>query len=120
MDIKSILEKHANWCGGIDGGERADLRGVDLRGANLRGADLRRADLYEANLRGADLIVISLPLWTAYVQKTHIRIGCQYHSIEDWQNFTDEKISEMHSDAHIWWKKHKQLIMCAVEVLNGN
>ena len=65
MDIKLILEKHAKWIRGEDGGERADLRGADLRGADLcdadlrdadlRGADLRDADLYYANLRGADL-----------------------------------------------------------------
>ena len=85
MDIKLILEKHAKWIRGEDGGERADLcnadlcganlwganlcganlwganlrnanlRGANLRNANLRGADLRNADLCGANLRGADL-----------------------------------------------------------------
>ena len=65
MDIKLILEKHAKWIRGEDGGERADLCGADLRNADLcdadlrdadlRGADLRDADLYYANLRGADL-----------------------------------------------------------------
>ena len=60
MDIKLILEKHAKWLRGEDGGERANLRDADLcdadlRDADLRGADLRDADLYYANLRGADL-----------------------------------------------------------------
>ena len=60
MDIKLILEKHAKWARGEDGGERADLRDADLRGANLRSADLRGADLCDAdlcnaNLRDADL-----------------------------------------------------------------
>ena len=65
MDIKLILEKHAKWIRGEDGGERADLCGADLcyanlcdadlRGANLRGADLRGADLCGVDLRGADL-----------------------------------------------------------------
>ena len=70
MDIKLILEKHAKWIRGEDGGERADLcgadlcyanlyganlRGANLRGANLRGANLRGANLYDANLRGANL-----------------------------------------------------------------
>ena len=65
MDIKLILEKHAKWIRGEDGGERADLCGADLRNADLcdadlrdadlRGADLRDADLYYADLRGADL-----------------------------------------------------------------
>ena len=60
MDIELILEKHAKWARGEDGGERADLCDADLRGADLcdadlRGADLRGADLRGANLYGADL-----------------------------------------------------------------
>ena len=55
MDIKLILEKHAKWARGEDGGERANLRDADLRGANLCDADLRGADLCDADLRGADL-----------------------------------------------------------------
>ena len=55
MDIKLILEKHAKWARGEDGGERADLCDADLRGADLRGADLCDADLRGADLRGADL-----------------------------------------------------------------
>ena len=43
MDIKLILEKHAKWIRGEDGGERADLRGANLHSADLRGADLRGA-----------------------------------------------------------------------------
>ncbi len=60
MDIKLILEKHAKWARGEDGGERANLRGADLCdadlcGADLRGADLRGADLHDADLCDADL-----------------------------------------------------------------
>ena len=55
MDIKLILEKHAKWIRGEDGGERADLCGADLCYANLYGANLRGANLRGANLRGANL-----------------------------------------------------------------
>ena len=55
MDIKLILEKHAKWARGEDGGERAYLYGADLRGADLCSADLRSADLCSADLHGADL-----------------------------------------------------------------
>ena len=55
MDIKLILEKHAKWARGENGGERADLHGADLCDADLRGADLCDADLCGTNLRGADL-----------------------------------------------------------------
>ena len=55
MDIKLILEKHAKWARGEDGGERADLCNADLRGADLCNADLRDADLCGANLCCANL-----------------------------------------------------------------
>ena len=55
MDIKLILEKHAKWIRGEDGGERADLSDADLRDANLCDADLRDADLCGANLCCANL-----------------------------------------------------------------
>ena len=75
MDIKLILEKHAKWLRGEDGGERANLCSANLCGTNLRGADLcdanlcgtnlcgadlRNANLYGANLCGADLCSASL------------------------------------------------------------
>lgn len=55
MDIELILEKHAKWARGEDGGERADLCDADLRGADLCDADLRDADLCGANLSCANL-----------------------------------------------------------------
>lgn len=55
MDIELILEKHAKWARGEDGGERADLCGANLRCANLSDADLRSVDLCGADLRGANL-----------------------------------------------------------------
>lgn len=55
MDIELILEKHAKWARGEDGGERADLCGANLCCANLSDADLRDANLCGADLRGANL-----------------------------------------------------------------
>ena len=59
MDIKLILEKHAKWARGENGGERADLCNVNLRGANLCNANLRGADLRGA--KNTDKIA-----WNAY------------------------------------------------------
>lgn len=53
--LKAIIDKHAKWLRGADGGERASLYGANLRGADLRGADLYGADLYGADLPGANL-----------------------------------------------------------------
>lgn len=63
--IKQVLEAHAKWVRGEEGGERAiltrvDLSGVDLTRAILRGAILRRAILTLAILRGAILTNVDL------------------------------------------------------------
>ena len=72
-ELEKILELHAKWLNGEEGGERADLShadlsGADLREANLSHADLSHADLSDADLRGADfrgadLDYSCLPLW---------------------------------------------------------
>ena len=72
-ELERILELHAKWLNGEEGGERADLShadlsGADLREANLSHADLSHADLSDADLRGADLRGADLdysclPLW---------------------------------------------------------
>ena len=71
--LERILELHAKWLNGEEGGERAelshtDLSGADLREANLSHVDLSHADLSDADLRGADLRGADLdysclPLW---------------------------------------------------------
>ena len=67
-ELERILELHAKWLNGEEGGERADLShadlsGADLREANLSHADLSDADLSGADLREADLDFSCLPLW---------------------------------------------------------
>ena len=54
-EMRSILESHARWWRGENGGTRADLKGADLTGADLTGADLTAADLRGADLTRADL-----------------------------------------------------------------
>lgn len=106
-ELKNILKKHKDWINGIDGGEKADLRGanigdadlrytdlrranlrgvnlryVDLRGANLGYTDLRGVKLKSANLRGADIDYSSWSLWCGSLDvKVDKRIAAQlaYH-----------------------------------------
>ena len=83
-ELCGMLDRHAKWLRGQEGGKQmalcgADLRGLDfcgadmsssslqesdLRGANLLDATLRNVTLLGANLRGADLDYSSgIPLW---------------------------------------------------------
>ena len=88
----------------------SDLSGSDLRDCDLRGSNLRDCDLSDCDLSGSDLRVLQTDIWNVYVQKDTIRIGCQYHSISDWAQFTDGQIANMHRSALIWWKTWKDLI----------
>jgi len=115
----------------------ADLSYTDLMGANLRGADLSYTDLRYANLRYANLEganleganlsytdlgyatgnnqeVKSLQLGKYYITilvGIKIHIGCQNHTVEQWENFTDEEISKMDDGALDWWKEWKEVIL---------
>jgi len=87
----------------------ADLSGADLRDADLSGADLRDADLSGAYLSGAGLY-LQTEIWNILVTPTHIRIGCEFHTIEEWFRFDDEKIGNMDSKALDWWTKWKPIL----------
>jgi hypothetical protein len=102
----------------------ADLYGADLYGVNLSGADLRGADLRGANLSGADLsgeklkhapLFVSNLRWEITITDGYLTIGCQRHTHDHWAQFSDDEISQMHSDASAFWATWKQplLLMCA-------
>jgi hypothetical protein len=99
----------------------ADLYGANLSGANLSGANLSRANLSRANLSGANLYGadlyganLELPIISIngsrhqlqYIDG-HIKIGCEFYSLEYWiimydvigrdNGYTEEQIAEYHN-----------------------
>jgi len=130
----------ANLCGANLGGANlsgANLSGANLGGANLRGANLRGAYLSDANLGGANLsdanlggvylsdakirdgITISLiPIqifnlvWAVSIYDQHMQIGCEFHSLHEWENFTNFEIIAMDGRAAAkFWKAHKDILL---------
>jgi hypothetical protein len=104
----------ANLSGAYLGG--ADLRGAYLSGANLSGADLYGANLYRAKI--AEGITISLvPVqilglrWPIIIFDHHMRIGCEFHSLAEWAEFDDERISGMATGALEFWKAYKDMLL---------
>src|SRR5258708_5573060 len=82
--------------------QRADLQGAYLQGVDLRGEKLDKAPLMIQGLK-----------WDILITKQQIYIGCQQHKAEEWFKFTDEEIVEMHNEALVWWKAHKEFIKSA-------
>ena len=99
----------------------ANLFGADLRGANLFGADLRGADLFGADLRGADgekIKISKTPLqiltevYDIIIFDSHMKIGCEFHSIKDWWKFSDKEIIAMdNSTAKKFWDAWRSPLM---------
>ena len=56
-------------------------------------------------------VLISGLHWHVTIIDTEINIGCQFHKIEKWEEFTDEKINEMDDKALEFWSQNKQVIM---------
>jgi uncharacterized protein YjbI with pentapeptide repeats len=109
----------------------ANLAGANLAGANLAGANLARANLAGANLADADLahanlarakwrngIVINKApiqlyglLWSVTFLDAHMQIGCELHSLADWQSFDDARIVQMDRQALRFWRDHKEALL---------
>ncbi|WCD56206.1 pentapeptide repeat family protein [Caulobacter phage BL94] len=101
---------------------RANLDGANLDGANLDGANLYGANLDGANLYGAKLaenITLSrAPLqlygltWPVTIFDRHMKIGCQFHSLHAWENFSDREIIAMDGrSAAKFWASHKATLL---------
>ena len=131
QELIEILDLHKKWLNDEEDGILADLRSADLRSANLRSADLssanlRFADLSSADLSSADLrsafgemeYVKSLQCEKYYISytSTKLNIGCQSHSILEWQNFNNDTISKMDGGALEWWQKWKPILMQIIEI----
>jgi len=105
----------------------ANLIGVNLNNANLQGANLQGVSLRCAHMQGINLEDTNLsraignnkevkslqlgkyPVTILVGIKAHI--GCREHSIEEWENFTDEEINKMDPGALEWWKEWKEMIL---------
>ncbi|MCP4493294.1 MAG: pentapeptide repeat-containing protein [Gammaproteobacteria bacterium] len=100
----------------------AYLAGANLAGANLAGATLVGATLAGATLDGATLvgangektkikkipIQISTDTYHIIIFDKDMRIGCEYHSLENWFKYKTSRIDKMEGDKAVnWWKQWK-------------
>ena len=95
----------------------SNLRGSNLSYSNLRYSNLHRSDLSGSNLRylatGENGRIKTLQLGKYYttISKDCICVGCQSHTSEEWQAFTDREILEMGGkEGLIWWKQWQPVI----------
>ena len=89
---------------------RANLCGANLCGANLCGAVIDGEKITKTPIH----IPIGLT-YTGLITDSFMRLGCKRYSHAEWAEFSDDKISEMDSEALEFWKVWKAplLAMCA-------
>ena len=126
-ELAEIIEKHWKWLHSEDGGERANLSDADLSCACLRGADLSRADLRGADLSEirslwnatgnmSEIKSVQCDLWPVTYTADMMQIGCQFHAIAEWWEFSDSEINRMDSQALAWWSIWKPILKNIIEV----
>jgi len=100
----------------------ANLSGAYLTVANLTGANLSRANLSGANLSGSkwriDITINRAPLqlsglyWMVYILDHHMQIGCELHTLAEWDAFDDARIVGMDGrNALRFWRAHKVALL---------
>lgn len=98
-ELNTILAEHKKWVQD-EGGKRAYLRGADLHGA-------------VGNMR--ELRSMQIETYPVTYTASHMQIGCQRHTLEEWWSFDDEKIKGMDARALEWWRKWRPLLQQIIE-----
>ena len=57
------------------------------------------------------LLTINGLKWPVATSGTHIQIGCQQHTVEEWESFDDARIADMAGGALDFWREFKPTIM---------
>lgn len=131
-----MVEIKNRYTGGViyihQGGSlsHANLRGADLRRADLTAANLTAANLTDANLFGANLfdanltdanlfgqkiektpIQINNLTWPIIITEHHMKIGCQVHTHQEWEDFTGDELAAMDNDAFEFAEKWRSILL---------
>ena len=120
------------WTGEVDFGDDDDattrlgkavvaahLDGASLDGARLDGARLDGASLVGARwaagaayghgtpITRAPIIITGLH-WSVLIFDSHMKIGCELHSLTDWERLSDRRIAQMAGRAALdFWRANK-------------
>jgi uncharacterized protein YjbI with pentapeptide repeats len=112
-----IKGKYSNIIDLLEENRKVDLRGADLQGAYLRGAYLRGAKNEKIEIKNTIITIQNLD-YVIMIFSGYIKIGCQQHKLELWENFADEEIIKMDGKKAIkFWREWKNILieMCRKE-----
>lgn len=101
----------------------SNLRGADLSHSNftdasLKGADLTGAKLNNAIGNGKEIKSLQIDLYKIVYTYDSLCIGCHMYPIQQWWDFTDDKIYYLYpvSSTVKKWKKYKKLLQGILDI----
>jgi len=54
--------------------------------------------------------------WSVSTDGVYMQIGCQGHTVKEWENFTDDEIDGMDPYALTFWNVYKDYVLTAARV----
>lgn len=79
-------------------------------GDTLSGANLSGADLFGQKIQKAPIQVDNLT-WDVLITEHHMKIGCQVHTHQEWEDFTGDEITAMSPDAFEFAEKWRSILL---------
>jgi len=76
---------------------------------------LTAANLTDANLFGQKIektpIQINNLIWPIIITEHHMKIGCQVHTHQEWEDFTGDELAAMDNDAFEFAEKRRSILL---------
>ena len=71
------------------------------------------------NAKAAKLcITVRTSKYYCTISDTHLAIGCKNYTFSEWENFTEEEIRKMDTNAWEWWTQWKPILFEILKVEN--
>jgi len=98
----------------------SDLRWSDLSGSNLSNSNLGYSNLGGSDLENTHVSRLYGHPWEITVYPESLAIGCERHTIEEWERFTEKEIGMMDRQALAWWAKWQDSILSYATLVQTN
>ena len=102
--------------GQFQGGE---FRGGQFRGGQFLGGEFLGGQFFGEALTSNPITLVGFR-WSIYGTPTCLHIGCQHHTHEVWESFSEGDIAEMAVGALEFWRKNRQFLLSLCDNLKGN
>jgi len=101
----------------VEGDQRVEGNQIVEGDQIVEGNQIVEGDMEILNIPTKFNFYICHDTYTINIMSKIIKIGCETHTPEEWESFSDDKINAMDPNALEWWKKWKGFIFTTYDSL---